>query len=197
MAYVLGFWFADGYMRKEKSYRVLFISNDVSILRAIRVALRSTHPIRHRKKDAACEMSVCSKHLYLQLEKRGGLRCKSTKIRFPKIPQPYLRDFIRGYFDGDGSVFFAHYRSTKDHKMRRELRSNFTSGSIVFLRQLMEILYQKLLMKRKVIGAYNAGHSLKLGYGTRDTSKLLKFMYYPGFPIALQRKAKFIEACKL
>ena len=35
MAYVLGFWFADGYMRIEKSYRILFCSNDKQILESI------------------------------------------------------------------------------------------------------------------------------------------------------------------
>ncbi|MCL4405077.1 MAG: hypothetical protein M1361_02305 [Patescibacteria group bacterium] len=45
MAYVLGFWFADGYMRIEKSYRISFSSNDLQIVEDIRDALGSNAPI--------------------------------------------------------------------------------------------------------------------------------------------------------
>ena len=35
----------------------------------------------------------------------GGKEKKSLDCHFPKVPNEYLRDFIRGYFDGDGSVW--------------------------------------------------------------------------------------------
>ena len=113
-------------------------------------------------------------------------------MNFPQVPHKYLPDFIRGYFDGDGSVFYVNYISTKNHKPRRELRSNFTSGSRQFLRTLMEILNKEIGVVRKQLGVYNQGSSLKLGYGIRDTQKLLKFIYYPDFPIGLKRKAQFL-----
>ena len=46
---------------------------------------------------------------------------------------------------------------------------------------------------RKKVCSFNNGSSWKLGYETLDTIKLLKFMYYPNFPIGLERKAKFIR----
>ena len=193
MAYVLGFWFADGYMRKEKSYRIIFISNDVDILHYMRQEMGSTHPIRKRITDNTYEISICSQNLYNQLQKRGGLRAKSRKITFPDVPYRYFRDFLRGYFDGDGSVFIVNYISTKNKKPRKELRSNFTSGSKKFLLKLMLILNQRLGLAKKTLGSYNDGHSLKLGYATADTKKLLKFMYYKGFNLGLGRKAEFVK----
>ena len=197
MAYVLGFWFADGYMRKEKSYRVVFSSRDKDILLQIRHSLNSNHPLReyfHKKgKSWVWQLNFCSRHLYEGLLLRGGMRCKSHLIGFPNIPRNFLPDFIRGYFDGDGSVFYVNYISTKNHKPRRELRSNFTSGSRQFLESLMNILCKKLALSIKKLGSYNRGGSLKLGYGTKDTKRLLEFIYYQSFPIGLQRKAKFAE----
>ena len=196
MAYVLGFWFADGYMRHEKSYRISFCSNDYDILALIRTCFSSNHNICYEKKDDSKNLIIFSKKLYLKLLDLGGKRCKSRTIVFPKVPYKFLPDFIRGYFDGDGSVFFVKYIHTKNKKLRTELRSNFTSGSIKFLEDLQDILNEQLgLIKKKICG-YNNGRSLKLGYGTYDTIKLLNFMYYPDYPIGMERKARFLSSTK-
>jgi hypothetical protein len=57
----------------------------------------------------------------------------------------------------------------------------------------MHILDQEINLPIKVIGPYNGGLSLKLGYGTKDSDALLHYMYYDGFPIALARKATFVN----
>jgi len=153
MAYVLGFWGADGYMRKEKSYRILFTSADKNILIQIRKSFSSTHPIRKRKEKKGglytWTLSLCSKHLYWRLFHLGGLRRKSRNMEFPHIPHDYLRDFVRGYFDGDGSVFFVNYTRTKDKQITRELRTNFTSGSRSFLEELKANFVSKIPVYQK------------------------------------------------
>jgi hypothetical protein len=131
--------------------------------------------------------------MYLRLLALGGMRCKSKKVRFPKIPFQYLADFIRGYFDGDGSVFYTTYIHTKTKRPRTELRSNFTSGNPEILEDLQNILANTLGFIKKKICPFNEGASWKLGYGTYDTLKLLRFMYYPNYPISLERKAVFLE----
>lgn len=113
-------------------------------------------------------------------------------MKFPNIPSKYLPDFIRGYFDGDGSVFFVNYIRTKDKRIARELRTNFTSGSRDFLEELMKILNIKINLPIKKLGVFNNGGSLKLGYGMKDSDTLLNYMYYAKFPIGLKRKANFI-----
>lgn len=192
MAYVLGFWFADGYMKIDRSYRINFYSNDKEILKSIRNILGSNHQIRKASQSNCWVLETYSKHMYYKLIELGGFRNKSKTLSMPFVPEVFLADFIRGYFDGDGSVFYVSYLSTKDNKQRVELRSNFTSGSSLFLNQLMRVLKTELGLAIKQLGIYNQGQSLKLGYGTKDTKKLLAFMYYEGYPIGLQRKAKFI-----
>lgn len=192
MAYVLGFWFADGYMRHDRSYRIVITSNDRKILIDIKRVMKSSHPLRRRRDDDSWTLAIHSKHLYMKLTQLGGLRRKSRIITFPSVPQKFLRDFIRGYFDGDGSVFFIKYVRTKDKRITRELRTNFTSGSRKFLEQLMNILNAELGLSLKTLGVFNNGRSLKLGYGMRDSDALLNYMYYDKFPIGLERKAKFV-----
>lgn len=193
MAYVLGFWFADGYMRREKSYRILFVSNDKQILESVRDALKSDHPIRKNKSDRSFHISFHSKYLYKKLEGLGGIKGKSQTMSFPYVPQKYVRDFIRGYFDGDGSVFFVEYIRTKDKRWTRELRTNFTSGSRPFITKVMEILHEELGLSLKKLGTFNNGGSLKLGYGMKDSDALLHYMYYKNFSIGLRRKANFVS----
>jgi len=199
MAYVLGFWTADGYMRHEKSYRIVFASADYDLLLQIRRVMMSTHTICTRKKPSKKakklehQFIIFSKLLYHQLERLGGKRRKSKSVEFPPMPRKYISDFVRGYFDGDGSVFYTNYISTKNKKPRTELRSNFTSGNPLFLEQVQQILIDKIGASRKKICPFNERSSWKLGYATGDTIKLLKFMYYPNYPIGLERKAAFLE----
>lgn len=192
MAYILGFWFADGYMRHEKSYRIIFSSGEREVLLKIRARFNSNYSI-HQRNKRDFQFTIFSKRLYYRLVKLGGRRAKSKIIRFPLVPLKYLNDFIRGYFDGDGSVFYTTYIHTKIKRPRTELRSNFTSGSLEFLKDLQSILVGALGFVKKKICSYNDGSSWKLGYGTYDTIKLLNFMYYPNYPIGLERKALFTK----
>jgi len=193
MAYILGFWFADGYMRHEKSYRIVFSSKDYNLLEKIKECLKSDYKIYKRKNGTEYQLVIYSKKMYKRLLSLGGERCKSKKIAFPEIPNPFLKDFIRGYFDGDGSVFFTKYTASKNRKIYKELRSNFTSGSQKFLEELQEILIEKFHLTRKKIIPCKNSCSKKLGYGTKDTLKLLKLMYYPNCSIKLDRKFNFLK----
>lgn len=114
-------------------------------------------------------------------------------MQFPNIPTGFLADFLRGYFDGDGSVHFTRYTRTKDHLQQIDLRSNFTSGSRLFLTKLQNLLTQLLGLTPKKVYSYKnkeypVNYNWRLGYGTKDTIKLLKFMYYPGCKLYLARK---------
>lgn len=72
-------------------------------------------------------------------------------------------------------------------------RSNFTSGNSKILEDLQNILANTLGFIRKKVCPFNNRASWKLGYGTYDTIKLLKFMYYPNYLIGLERKALFTK----
>ena len=184
-------------MRIDKSYRVIFISADESILVQIREAFGSSHPITEtidkRNGSTVCYLYLYSKQLYQKLENHGGLRNKSRSIEFPDVPRKFLPDFVRGYFDGDGSVFFVKYARTKDKRLTRELRTNFTSGSRRFLDQLMLVLNKEIGLPIKKLGVYDNSSSFKLGYGMKDSDTLLRYMYYAEFPIGLKRKASYIS----
>ncbi len=195
MAYVLGFWYADGYMRHDKSYRVVFSSKDSEHLTEIAHILPSTSPIEHIR-DSYSLLVVRSKKLYIDLLNLGGTPNKSKTLRFPAIPRFYIRDFIRGYFDGDGSVHKITYKASKNGKQYTEFRSNFTCGTRSFLVTLEDILHKEVNLQKKVIGQYGI-NQFKLGYGQKNTLQLLEYMYYDKCQCSLKRKAMYLNMMKL
>lgn len=82
--------------------------------------------------------------MYNDLCNHGCVDRKSKIIRMPNIPENLIRHFIRGYFDGDGSVCF--YFATKAHK-HRTLTTSFTSGSQGFLEDICNIIPTSYIQK--------------------------------------------------
>lgn len=196
MAYVLGFWFADGHMRHERSYRIGFSSLDGAHLESIRKILKSSSPLFHSKRfgepERAYTLLIHSKRLFHRLLTLGGIQSKSITIKFPLVPDQFMADFIRGYFDGDGSVHYISYRASKNNKVYTQLRSNFTSGSPDFLEKLRDILHQQLSLSPRKVCQYGP-HQFKLGYDQKDTLNLLNFMYYPKCHLFLERKYEIYQ----
>jgi hypothetical protein len=196
MAYVLGFWYADGNISHIRSYRIRFYSNDQDIIEDIKTAVGSSSPIYHKSRGGIPEkcssLNLHSKLMYNSLIKLGGMGRKSIYIKFPPVPITYLRDFIRGYFDGDGSVHQVQYEATKNGKIYTEIRSGFTCGSKSFLTSLRNTLVRELKVSKRVISQYGP-HQFKLCFGQNDTGKLLKYMYYLGNPISLGRKEEYLD----
>ena len=112
MAYVLGFFTADGNMIKNKrgGYYIEFTGCDLEILEKIKTLLKSSNKItgrRRTERSKVCyRIQIRSKNLFDDLLQLGMVPCKSNIIRLPHIPQLYFTDFLRGYFDGDGCVYF-------------------------------------------------------------------------------------------
>lgn len=108
MAYILGYWWADGYMRIHSNtggHFVQIASIDIEHLQAIADAIGATTALRQVRKESTChEMVICNQGLYHDLLNLGGIPNKSHVIGFPNVPTEYLVDFIRGFIDGDGTL---------------------------------------------------------------------------------------------
>ena len=120
-AYWLGFMYADGYITND--YMGLTLSSkDKTHLEKYRRDLNSNHNINEyfregnsktfNKKDIYySRLLLKSKNLTNSLKDKGCLNNKSLILKFPNeniLPQKYARHFLRGYFDGDGSLILSH-----------------------------------------------------------------------------------------
>jgi DNA-binding transcriptional regulator WhiA len=108
-AYFLGFMYADGYNNLERGFFNLELIDEEIVIKIAKL-LNSSRPIMHRiKKDRkdTYRLSINSKILTKRLNDLGCYPNKTFKLTFPnnnQVPNNLIRHFIRGYFDGDGSI---------------------------------------------------------------------------------------------
>ena len=203
MAYVLGFFAADGSMLKNKrgGHFIEFTSTDQIILKLIQTTIGSTHRIqrRNRNKDNSAvwkiqyRLQIGSKEWFRDLTRLTLTQRKSNTLVFPKVPSRYLSDFIRGYFDGDGCVYFSRHLQYADRKKPRKiLMTLFTSGSRSFLESLWVHIKRRGVrggsLKKK-----NRGFELVFSHA--DSLALHHIMYHTdtALELCLPRKREKLE----
>lgn len=114
-AYWLGFFFADGclqsYPEDKSRMRYVFSINlsikDIEHLRKLNKFFRyqgdKVRVYESRGKEY-CLWSIGNRHLWETLNKLGCTPRKTHTLGFPNIPKELYRHFIRGVFDGDGTL---------------------------------------------------------------------------------------------
>ena len=124
-AYWLGFMYADGYIVNykskgygERSCGITLSIKDENHLKKFKTSIKATNPLNYyRKKNTNSEfvrLLLKSEKTVLDLINKGCVPQKTKILKFPSnetIPKNLLRHFIRGYFDGDGSIAL-----TKDNR---------------------------------------------------------------------------------
>nr|DAF81145.1 MAG TPA: Intein splicing domain [Caudoviricetes sp.] len=123
-AYWMGFLYADGYMDDRKHCISLCLKEeDKSMVLQFRKFLGLGPKKLHKKTKNinnkqfySYEFSVNNRELYDCLINLGCFPRKTYKLRFPtqrQVPSEFIRHFVRGYFDGDGSVTHSGLNGSK------------------------------------------------------------------------------------
>lgn len=97
MAYILGLWLAKGFVYGDKIFDITLHKKDKFILKRIAEKLNFEGSILDPVDRQVCRINFCSKVIYKDII---NLKEKS----FSTIPEEFLPDLIRGYFDGNGDV---------------------------------------------------------------------------------------------
>jgi hypothetical protein len=183
MAYVLGFFAADGSMYKTQrgTHYIEFQITDGDLLLKIRQALGSSHKITERKPQEMnhkkiYRLQVGSKIIFSDLVALGFWQNKSLTVRVPSVPEAYFCDFLRGYFDGDGNIMFGYYRRPGRAYSNRIVSTRFISGSRLFLNDIKNILIPIVANG----SLFFASGAWRLNYGIHDSEKLFQYMYHHG-----------------
>lgn len=180
MAYVLGFFFADGShdVNPRGSEYFSFQICDRDLLDCIRTVLSSEHKIavrrpRSSKESTLYRLQIGSKEMCNDLRSHGVLSAKSQVMAFPHVPKAFVSAFIRGYFDGDGNIWTGEI-----HKLRKTrhkvLLLGFTSSSKIFLGGLHRKLRSLGVSGG---GVYCKRNAFCLKYSTSDSLKAYRVMY--------------------
>lgn len=196
MYYILGFFCADGGISHHKSGTpyITFYSADLDLVKFIRRSMRSSHAISKRsaRSGNVYRLQIGSKELVEQLQSLGLSSRKSKRMSVPNIPEEYVKDFIRGYFDGDGNVWtgIIHKKRATKHK---QLLCCFTCANHLFLENLKEQILLSGALGGSLFRSKSRNFS-RLQYSTKDSLKIYRFMYNGAYPFCLGRKKRVFEA---
>jgi len=193
-AYVLGFIWADGsvkyYKRDDKitsaEFQIEIKEEDEYVLEMIRKVMSSNHRIAHRQRKA-CRLSrfqVVRKDLVIKLLKYGIEEKKSFKNISPKhIDSEVEGHFIRGLFDGDGSVSFVNNRA----------RFNI-GGSINTISWVRDCLCKNGLPYHKVsLDKRSLNFGIIEWQGRDCLEKVYKYLYNEANALYMERKHKVFK----
>ena len=146
-AYWLGFMFADGYIvDNEKRYGqdafgLALAKDSIDSLEKFKKSIKATNPITW---DTSKKGSQPQGRLLMRSQKtvndlidKGCVKQKSLILQPPKnIPDDLIRHFIRGFFDGDGSLI--KYERTKN-SIAYSINITSTYEMVKWIKQVFQI----------------------------------------------------------
>lgn len=120
--YLLGLIAADGTIvdkKHEKSVEFCFNKHDYDWLDEIRKRTSPARPIHEKLTVDAVRYKLNTKQLIEMLKLYFTVTNKSLKLDWPRnIPPKYLPHFLRGYFDGDGTIGVVRNQRIVNGEMR-------------------------------------------------------------------------------
>lgn len=197
-AYWLGFLYADGYVALKINAIGLHLSlKDLTHIEKFKsfigwegeIKIREDHQFgtkdKHNKAGEIlynCGITVNCKHMKESLIKLGCVPNKSLILTFPtdeQVPEQYKLAFIRGYFDGDGTL--GLYKHSKTNPKLEE--SLMFVGTKSFLEGIQKYLGIGYLMQKS-----NCNEATyRLSYSTKKAFNAAELMY-KNANIYLERK---------
>lgn len=170
-AYWLGLLYADGciitYNYGQQCFKLALQEQDRQSLKDFKEDLNSTYPIRYdnskNQKNINWQKQVIleqrSQKTVDDLKRLGCVERKSLILTFPtkeQVPNELIYHFIRGYFDGDGSIFInsngAYDLSfVGTESFIKTLSTYFQRGSIVKDNRKINSWYLKFGGRQSVI----------------------------------------------
>lgn len=194
-AYWLGFMYADGYISKDYVGIALAIK-DISHLEKFKLFIESNHNIKTYKtksndlvktENYYARILFKSSIMVKDLVNLGCIENKSLKLKFPSeelLPKKLVKHFLRGYFDGDGSLVLS------------ENSINFKIlGTAEFLRGIVSVLNENIesydFKENLIRNSEDATkNSFYISYGGRNKTKEVMDWIYGESSIYLDRKYK-------
>jgi len=195
MTYILGFIFADGGIVKVTH-------NGCSDKLGFGIQLRDIDVLRKIKKEFSAKQclsigtkyvhfSICSQKIVDDLKRLGISYRKSFQKSsygiIPNIPEEYIKDFIRGITDGDGSINF-------DKKGYPTLSICGTKKIITFIQNYFLSkfnIFSKITQAKKNGKRYNLFY---IAYRSNSAKTLINYLYNNA-NLYLERKFQLAQKC--
>ena len=170
-AYWLGFLYADGCVHSN-NYEISVNITDREHIEKFKTAIKAfNHNIteiqdkRFQNAKTLYQFSIKDKQLHQDLIKWGCIPQKSLLInKIPNIPRDYVSHFLRGYFDGDGSLHYL--RGTNNYRI------SFV-GTKDFLNDVQKELQTNVSLQSNIAGK---AYVLQIA-GRKQIERILNYLY--------------------
>ena len=202
MSYIFGYITADGCICKRKdrqnSYTLNITSKDKEHLFKIKKDLCPNHPISMKynsQKISYFQIQICNREICRDLMNLGILPRKTANLNHIEVPDKYFPDFVRGFFDGDGTIYTYKVNGTP------QIKAGFVSASLNFLEKFNNQLCKVINIPPKNIHKTFSRHKnipqYSICFYIDDCRKLADFMYGKNPSLYLPRKREVFEKWKL
>jgi len=172
-AYFLGLLYADGCNTRKNITISLSGEKDAELLKQFSKEIfindrpltkRSLHQHNKNHQDSYC-LTICNQKIRKDLEKQGIVPNKSLLLKYPtNLPDHLFNHFLRGYFDGDGSIFLKNNKTiifellgTNDFlnvirdKLEKHLKIRFVNNIYKTRSQIVELKTSKKIIVDKIL----------------------------------------------
>lgn len=216
-AYFLGLLYADGQNQINGNYIRLSLNEcDEHILNDFICVINGNNKLLkvildNEKHANQSYLQLNSKIMCNDLLKLGCFQNKTNILKFPsksQLPKEFYSDFIRGYFDGDGSVWKGkrYKRLVKDSKHSNGYRTRIIqnvkfnmTGTVDVITNIQNILVKelgfnnvKLNMSKGIENCVQLEHS-----GRLQMKKFYNYIYNNKEHYLIRKKNKFEECFKI
>lgn len=193
-AYFLGFLYSDGCVQtKNNAYTVSLKlkSDDQSILEKFRDIMSPSSPIKISEGKYSY-FRINQKEVCEQLIAHRCVPNKSLILEFPKtVPKEFLHHFLRGYSDGDGTIYKNKFKNKKTINTIWKIIStkNFCNQVAKILKEQLDINCSQSLSRSKT---NQITTTLSVG-GNLQVRKVLDWLYQDATIYLPRKYNKYLE----
>jgi transcriptional regulator with XRE-family HTH domain len=188
MAYVLGVIYTDGNLRSGvlkdpassdtlRVGRLTVSQKEPELLQKILNLMECDAKLLFRKREVFKKgvagqlyyFHINNDGVYDDLIALGLLPNKSLTMKFPDVPREYVRHFVRGCWDGDGSVYFE--------KRDNRIKASYVSGSKKFIEAMVGALRDDGFLIKTIYTNKSKTPSYYFRLNTSEMPAFYKYLY--------------------
>lgn len=192
-AWALGVLFTDGHYGKANASgirRIYIAQKDTELLEKIKNLMGSKHKIIKNKQPDRVNtihyFTFTNKKIFDPLIKLGLVPKKSLIVKFPDVPEEYIRHFLRGCWDGDGSFYY-------ENNNPKRIRGDYISGSLDFINIFVQELKQLSgISNISILRKHHKPNCYYIKLSPNQTVKLFPVLY-EGVPETMYLSRKYAK----
>lgn len=198
MAWLLGFLAADGNIsKKSNNIKLTLSAKDEEVLLKIKKTVQIENPIKYYTTNGGydiVELRWSSKRHRQDLAKYSIIPNKTFKLNPPyQLNKMFWIDYIRGYFDGDGSINLI---KNSNNRGKGNLRWQICSVNKNFLQWIVDYLFEEFQIPKVNIQKQSKNRKNPIyyfQYSSKATKAIYNILYTDSKMFLLRKKNHFEE----